>query len=451
VSFRGFNAPKDRPLDVNQVFGVQRSLPANYVERVDVDDRLVESLRQRQHIVIYGSSKQGKTSLRKWVFTEQSYILISCVNIKSVAQLHLAILKEAGYKIVDNVHSSGTSSTVKLSFGANWPGGVNPNIEWQDALTDQLQVSSHSLDLDPTEFNDVIGALGSIRFSRYIILEDYHYLPEDIQAEFAKLLKAYYDYSDYCFIVIGVWLDEYRLVRFAGDLRERSMPISVDQWSREQLSQAIAKGAELLNIEFDDDFVVFTLDHCFDSIWVVQRVCNRACIESNVLTEQADFRRVGSLQLAEKLIRDVIASQSARSIGFIDGFSAGPAYESRIIFTWITLAILASDPEYLERGLELDQIKSFIDTYRLEGYIDLVTLRMSLEQVTWFQMEIVRINPIVVDYDKTARRLNIVDREFLIWLSGQDRADLLKRHGMRPKSLNLWIENNEKSGQHRDF
>lgn len=50
---------------IDEVFGVSRDLPMNYVTRENVDEKLIDGLSRSQHIVIFGSSKQGKTSLRK--------------------------------------------------------------------------------------------------------------------------------------------------------------------------------------------------------------------------------------------------------------------------------------------------------------------------------------------------------------------------------------------------
>ena len=44
----------------SDVYGVTRDLPMNYVSRKAVDDELVSALTRDQHMVIYGSSKQGK-------------------------------------------------------------------------------------------------------------------------------------------------------------------------------------------------------------------------------------------------------------------------------------------------------------------------------------------------------------------------------------------------------
>src|SRR5690606_27899679 len=81
---------------VDDVFGVSRDVPGNYVTREKVDGKLIDSLTRDHHIVIYGSSKQGKTSLRKHCLQPADYITISCQNKWGLPELHSAILKEAG-------------------------------------------------------------------------------------------------------------------------------------------------------------------------------------------------------------------------------------------------------------------------------------------------------------------------------------------------------------------
>src|SRR6266545_456935 len=56
------------------VFGIARDVPANYVTRPDVDGKFIESLTRDKHVVVFGSSKQGKTCLRKYNLVEGDYI-----------------------------------------------------------------------------------------------------------------------------------------------------------------------------------------------------------------------------------------------------------------------------------------------------------------------------------------------------------------------------------------
>ncbi len=57
-------------ITLREVYGIARDVPRNYVVRPGADGALVDSLTRDQHLVIYGSSKQGKTCLRKWNLTD---------------------------------------------------------------------------------------------------------------------------------------------------------------------------------------------------------------------------------------------------------------------------------------------------------------------------------------------------------------------------------------------
>ena len=70
----------EKILSVDEVFGINRDLPLNYVERESADAVLVNNLVRRQHLVIYGSSKQGKTSIRKHCLNANDYIVVHCSN-----------------------------------------------------------------------------------------------------------------------------------------------------------------------------------------------------------------------------------------------------------------------------------------------------------------------------------------------------------------------------------
>ena len=85
--------------EVDEIFGITRGLPMNYVVREEVDDKLQKDLSRGQHIVIYGSSKQGKTCLRKKCIEEKEQITIQCSNNWSLSDIHSAILKRAGMRL----------------------------------------------------------------------------------------------------------------------------------------------------------------------------------------------------------------------------------------------------------------------------------------------------------------------------------------------------------------
>ena len=231
-----FGKSKER---LDDVFGVARELPKNYVVRDSVDGRLVEALTRDQHIVIYGSSKQGKTCLRKFNLKQDEYIIVTCQNKWSLAQLHSAILKAAGY-VVEGTTTKAVSGEAKVSakltggfklFGAK--GEAEAATEATGGRTRETE--TRPIELDPADVNDIINALEAARSPKFVVLEDFHYLPEDTQRDFAVALKAFHEDSSYSFVVVGVWRDQNRLVQQNGDLTGRVVAIDADRWTTEEL------------------------------------------------------------------------------------------------------------------------------------------------------------------------------------------------------------------------
>ena len=189
--------------EVNEVFGLSRDLPLNYIERTAVDDKLKQELQAKKHIVIYGGSKQGKTCVRKHCINSKDYILVQCSNRSDVSELNASILKRAGFEITQSSKKGITGknkilASLKTSifgFGASAGGEVED--------TTSQETTTAPLEIDVDDVNDVIAALKSINFNRIIVLEDFHYMPFETQRDFSIALKAFHETSDIIFVIVG--------------------------------------------------------------------------------------------------------------------------------------------------------------------------------------------------------------------------------------------------------
>ena len=248
---------------LSDVYGIARDLPLNYEPRKSVDMAFVESLTRDKHIVVYGSSKQGKTSLRKYNLKDDEYIVVTSSNRwTSLASLHTSILKAAGYTGWSRARSgrrrARSRSPAKGSRASRHPLFAKGKAGGEGSAEGKRgkQTTTAPLELDPGDVNDIIAALKQIDFDKFIVLEDFHYLPDDTQRDFAVALKAFHEGSDLSFIVVGVWLDQNRLIQHNGDLTGRVIAVNADAWSADELTAVIEKGEKLLNITFDARFKV---------------------------------------------------------------------------------------------------------------------------------------------------------------------------------------------------
>lgn len=407
------------------VYGIGRDLPLNYVSRKAVDDYFVANLTRDKHVIIYGSSKQGKTSLRKHCLTDNDYIVVHCSNRWGIADLHSAILKRAGYEVtLSETKTTSGKNKIVAGFKASVL-GVGVETGGDREKTDTSATTTKPLELDPEDVNDIITALGT--FNRYIVLEDFHYLPIETQKDFSVALKAFHEQSKLCFIIVGVWLEEGRLTVYNGDLTGRIVGVNADRWTTEELREVISVGEALLNISFADSFKQQVIEGCLDSVYIVQEACYQACLAKSVnFTQDEHLTELGADLDVASLIRQVVNQQTGRYNSFITLFAGGFQETTLQMYKWLLYPVLTADSKSLEDGLSYRYMRDLLRKHHPEGQgLNLGNLTQALQSAASLQVK-KDIKPIVLDYDQTNLKLNVVDRGFLIWLGHQDQKDLFE-------------------------
>lgn len=424
----------ERTHKVGEVFGINRELPVNYVLRQGIDDKLVENLTRDHHVVIFGSSKQGKTCLRKSCLNDDDYIVVSCQSTMDLKQVHAAILKHAGYEVAESsTKSSDGSFKLTAKFAAK--AGViiaSGQAEGGGELAGNQseETTTHRLELDAQDPNDVIAALKEIDFKKFIVLEDFHYLPVETQQTFSHVLKAFHENSKITFIVVAVWREENRLILYNGDLTGRVIAIDADAWNPEQLFEVITAGEALLNISFVADFKKQLVDGSFQSVYLVQEGCHRACTGAGVFQTQDPYRELAPARSARDYIAEIVNEQGGRYKSFLTNFSMGFQETELEMFKWILYPILCSEVDDLKGGLGYREIREKIQEKHPRGdKLNAGNITQALQSVGGLQSK-KNIKPFVIDYDNTNLLLSVVDTGFLIWLDSQARADVLDLVGL---------------------
>lgn len=411
---------------IDDVFGVSRDVPLNYVEREAVDGKLLDSLTRSHHIVIYGSSKQGKTCLRKHSLNADDYITVACQNKWGLSELHGAILKTVGYEVKQSESKtvSGTNK-VALKFGLNFLlGKAEAGTELQEG-EDATETRSE-LEIDPSDANDVIRALNEIKFDKYVAIEDFHYLPDETQRDFSFALKTFHEQSSFCFIITGVWREQNRLIAFNGDLTQRVFSVDVDTWTEKDLISVITEGETLLNVQFSDDFKSAAIAGANESVHIVQECCRRMCRRAQVFETQTNHNVIGNGDAAREIIKEIVDEQTGRYNGFILNFADGFQQTELEMPKWIIYAILKSSIVDLEKGLRLRPLSALIKVDHPRGQeLNNGNITQTLNSVGSLQRN-KGIRPIIIDYDGTNRNLHVVDKGFLLWLENQNIDELIE-------------------------
>lgn len=422
----------------DEVFGITRHLPLNYVEREAVDQKLQNELCAKHHIVIYGSSKQGKTSVRKHCLPDDSYILVQCSNKSDMADLHANILKRAGFEITQSSKKSSSGknkviASVKTSvkgtiFGFGGSAEAGGGAEGETGTTEEIITVPLEIDID--DVNDVIAALKSIEFDKLIVLEDFHYLPYETQKDFSIELKAFHEFSTITFIVVGVWLEDNRLIVYNGDLTGRVISVNADHWSNAELQAVIARGGALLGVTFDDGFASQLIGLARESVYVVQEGCRRACHAANIHETQQTPIIIGAGLDVDVIVKSIVDQQSARYDSFLTNFADGFQDTDLQMYRWLLYTILSTPIEEIESGLRYRDIRGILsEKHPRKAELNAGNIIQALQSSASLQVK-KNIMPIIIDYDQSSKNLHVVDKGFIIWLQHQDLGELLSDIGV---------------------
>jgi hypothetical protein len=335
----------------------------------------------------------------------------------------LSILKEAGYSVtVSESKTIKGKSKVRLKFELPFIGGGAADFEYEKAK----QINKKNLELDPGDVNDVIRSLKDINFKKYIVIEDFHYLPEETQIDFSVALKAFHESSDLCFIIVGVWLEEDRLTVHNGDLTGRVISINADLWTSEDLDNLFFNSESLLNISFTESFKDAVKNSCNGSIFLVQQLCHKACKVMDITSTCTDTVNVGDNFDVQGEIKTILENQNSRYYRFISDFSAGFDQTELELYKWILYAIINVDVSTLEKGFTAAAIRRAIEQkHPKRSSISHKKLIQALRKSVDLQVKN-KIQPIVFEYDNNTEKVTVVDRSFILWLAYQDKEELYK-------------------------
>lgn len=413
-----------------EVFGVCRDLPLTYVEREHVDKVLLSSLSRKKHIVIYGGSKQGKTSLRKYTLNEKDCIVVQCQSDRDRRELYGMILKEAGANIT--ISESKTLKGVnkvwvefKAKLTVPFIGEAEARSRGEDTAEKSTTTETKNIEIDVSDANDIIRILKDMIFTQFIVLEDFHYLDIDVQKKIAIDLKIFHEKSDLSFIVVGVWLEQNRLILYNGDLTNRVIPINADEWRGESLYEVIKAGESLLNISFLPEVVSAIISASHGNVGLVQEICWNLCENLSVHSTQEDYKEIGSVDEVDNIACRISHEQSGRYRNFIHDFSMGFQNTEHELYKWILAWVIVTPIKALQTGIsQSDMYRNICTTHPNKDQLKLSSIAQALRNISRLQQK-KHVQPVILDFNSNDKMLRVVDTGFILFLEREDTADLL--------------------------
>jgi len=420
-------------MKVEQVFGVSNKQIESYIERPDVDDKFVSGLKSDKHIIVYGASKQGKTALTNKHLDESEFLRVDCSPNSQPIDIYKSVLRQLSVEFKEES---------KISHGSSVKGRAEikatVSVPFLSKLSGKLRAEKKSdekqeMKFKPVEFNlnlaqDISEILKAHEFEQHIILENFHYLEEEVQKKLAFDLRVFEDHR-ILFIVLGIWREKNRLAQFNGDLLDRIVEVPVEPWQADDFKKVLEAGEPLMNVDFssiEERMIVST----FDSIGVFQELCKHCCKIAGFSETNPNDIFVISEEILNQAIKNKFDDYSSRHIRSLETFVEQKAKSSSdkplyIAYYFVT-ELLKNIPDDITHGFKRKDIHELIKSnhHRPDD------VRPS--DITYFLHNIVSnqlkksIVPPIFDYDRSTRLLKVIDSTFYFFLQNMDATEILE-------------------------
>ncbi|MDO8725732.1 MAG: hypothetical protein Q7J35_06670 [Candidatus Methanoperedens sp.] len=401
---------------LDQVFGIKNTVPDyTYVDRSNLDSKFRYFWSSQKHIVIHGASKQGKSCIRKKNLDSSECIIIQCLpNMpceevwkKALRQLNSSVPKETTKRETQSISGEVTGKvegTIPLIVGASTEGKTGTN----------------KLDEKTSSYNSVEGYETDIKFlaeqliknDKRLILEDFHYFPEEIRKEIAFHLKALYELNIFV-LIIGIWAELDLLVYYNGDLSGRIEEINIG-WTKSELFEVLKKGSDALNISFSPNVASEIVESSFENVGLLQRIAENICLIEDIYEKQDKIKEISNIDSLNKARQKCVEDIGQRYNKIKEVFERGFRSDTELKIYYLIFRLLTeAKDQSLINGIPQSEILKKIQSYSSRS-IRPGDLTQALDRIERLQASR-DITPLLISYNKSLRSISLTDREFLFY------------------------------------
>ena len=416
----------------NQVFGVSNELIDTYIIREKVDNLFIEGLQKNKYIIIYGASKQGKTSLTNKHLSENDYVKVNCSPTSTTLDIFNSIVRQLDVEIIESTETTTTfGGEVKVGLKAKiripFFGGADAETEATASGQKEKGISYKTIDYNLALAQDLSELLREIKFGKRIILENFHYLEEDIQKQLSIDLRIFEDYN-ILFIILGIWREKNRLSQFNGDLVDRVIEVPVEPWEKSDLKKITNEGLPLLNVDFSQ-ILDYIIDSCFDSVGVFQEICKESCYSAGIKNTQDSLIQI-TKENVDNAISKKLNDYASRHIRCLESFieqRGTNTDEVPLYIPYYFIKILLDESfENITPGLKRKSIQDKIkEIHHRPESVRASDMGYFLKNLVSSQIK-KNISPPIFDYDISTSSIKIIDSTFYFFLKNCEKEEVIE-------------------------
>lgn len=265
---------------VEDVFS-PRSFPENtYIHRITagnktIDEKLEKALMMKGNLIfVSGASKSGKTVLCHKVIPDEKFIDLSGNQISSKEDFWNHIAEQLSLSDIVTTTTGMQNSEARVvkgsaNFNAGIMGtGIGAGI---GADTSENVVSTNQITASRARTETQI-----IRYiidnDKVLVIDDFHYIPKEIQLYIARTLKTEL-FHGLKAVILSLPHRSDEAIILNPDLIGRTTSIEIPLWTTNELKEIAVKGFTLLNVPISDECINLLAQESISSPQLMQDNC----------------------------------------------------------------------------------------------------------------------------------------------------------------------------------
>jgi hypothetical protein len=269
-------------------------------------------------VTLSGPSKSGKTVFVETVVGKDNLIQVTGASVTSADMLWKRVFDKVGTPIPATQTST---QSKEMSVAGGVEVGVAGVVKGSSNVGSRSNAGATvTSSLSPDYLNLVVREFANTGF--IIFIDDFHYIPRDIQNEIAGLIKEAVR-QGVLFVCASVPYHADDVILANPDLRGRMVKLDFDYWTPSTLAKIGTKGFEALNVDVSMSTIDAFSSEAAGSPQLMQALCLNLC-HLNELEKRIEQRRAIQCTLADvhKICRMTALMTDYTSV--IDSMKDGP-------------------------------------------------------------------------------------------------------------------------------
>lgn len=367
-------------------------------------------------VTVTGNTKSGKTVLTRKILPIDEAVWVDGGAVKVEDDLWSSVLEQLdAYTDHETGAEAGATSTIsgKAKAGANYivvKGEGEVGVEHERAKSTSTGRAR--------KVSNRVAALAALRQeARPLVIDDFHYLPKDLQGGVVRALKPLV-FDGVPVVLIAIPHRRYDAVRVEREMTGRILPMIIPTWSESELSFIPSKGFPLLLMDVPDSIALALAKQAIGSPHLMQEFCRG-------IAKHATSNQIAAIEPdldLTPIFRDV-----ANTIGrpIFEKLAKGPRQRSdRVkrklknggeadIYELVIHALAHLKPDLVT--LEYEDLRAAIREVASGNIPQLHEVARVLKHMATIASTDQSSTP-VIDFDETDKKLHITDPFFAFYL-----------------------------------